>query len=112
MSFLDVMIPLVILYHAQLEPVSAQSASTCEMSTGGPSTPTNMLITKELVVSSPRPAPNPRPSVQTPPSISPLALPFPSPRPDTTVLHICTSRKRMLDEFQINSDSQLELDTL
>jgi hypothetical protein len=122
--------------HAQVEPVNAQPntglsafdpdfhhstteastpMSTFEMSTRGPSISATMLLTEEPVITShARPVPNPRLSTQLPPSTSPLASPLrpvPSPKPNTAVLHIGTSRKRMLDDLRINSDSQLELDT-
>jgi hypothetical protein len=40
-----------------------------------------------------------------------LRAPFPSPRPNTSVLHVGTSRKRTSDEFAVNSNSALESDT-
>ncbi|KAG1836728.1 hypothetical protein DFJ58DRAFT_817784 [Suillus subalutaceus] len=129
------MTPLLILSHVQFELLNAQPnaglsaidpdfhhstteasapASTSDMSTRGPSTPATLLLTEELVVTShARPIPNHCPSTR-PPSTSPLASPLspvPSPRPNPAVSHIGTSRKRMLDEFRINSDSQLESDT-
>ncbi|KAG1852465.1 hypothetical protein DFJ58DRAFT_791192 [Suillus subalutaceus] len=104
-------------FHYSTREASA-SASTSEMSTmvtRGPSTPATMLLTEELVVTShARHISNPRPSTQLPPSTSLLASPLPlvsSPRPNTAVLHIGISRKRVSDEFRINSDSQLESDT-
>ncbi|KAG2036999.1 hypothetical protein BDR03DRAFT_958251, partial [Suillus americanus] len=40
-----------------------------------------------------------------------LLPPFPSPRPNTTVFHVGTSRKRTSDEFPVNNNSALESDT-
>jgi hypothetical protein len=82
-------------------------ASTSEMLTRGPSA-------QELVdVNS---VPNPHSSTQSPPSTStsPLAPPLPpvpSPTPNTAVLQIGTSRKRVLDEFRFDSGGQLESNT-
>ncbi|KAG2096948.1 hypothetical protein BD769DRAFT_1677903 [Suillus cothurnatus] len=90
-------------------------ASTSEMTNSGPSAPVTILFTEELVVTSHvRPTPNPRPSTKPRPSTSCLvpALPLvPPPRPTIAMLHIGTSRKHVSNEFRINSESQLQLDT-
>ncbi|KAG2079152.1 hypothetical protein BDR04DRAFT_22379 [Suillus decipiens] len=90
-------------------------ASASEMSTRGPSTLATMFLTEDLVaVSHARPVPTPRLPTQTPPSTSSLALPLPpspSPRPNAAALLIGASQKRLLNRFQVDSDSQLESDT-
>jgi hypothetical protein len=100
-------------YHSTTE--TSTPASTPETLTRGRSIPATMFPIKELVVTShAKPVLSPHPSTQPPPSTSPLVLalpPVPSPRPKTAVLHIGTSRKRMFNEFRINSDNKLESDT-
>ncbi|KAG0698125.1 hypothetical protein DFH29DRAFT_878207 [Suillus ampliporus] len=86
--------------------------STSEMSTREPSTPT--LTPPTELVPHARVAPRPRLIQHTswrPPSIPPLAPLVPPLKPETVVCHAGTSKKRISDEREINSDSPFGLVT-
>ncbi|KAG2039643.1 hypothetical protein BDR03DRAFT_213665 [Suillus americanus] len=95
----------------------APHARTTGMMSGS-SIPATTLPTEELIVTlHAEPVPTdtcPMKPISRHPPTSPLAPslpPVPSAGPDTAVFYVGTSRKRKLNEFQINSNSPLESDT-